>query len=339
MRSTGSPSCRVCLISRNPNPIASAGGELGQLAPDARGHSKRCDEAAQPSTHAHPAIRRACQWHGQMRVSLRACSLGTPACGSAYRRAPVAGRSHGADCPGRASDQWRCVPAARQSNKNAAEKVMPGQTGSPECLAGNCAARLNSPQSMAPSLASKPWLWVHQASGGIWTAGRHAGSLQLPSSTGRVSGPTRPHHPQPVRAVAGHIHRNGGLGRVERTARPEVLAQALTGCTLTFGAGGACPSRLKSSCCTMPQWPVAKQRQSDYKPHGMHRRQLAPADGGLAAGSAVSAGRSIALSCSRRSGTQGRVWSKRRLQAGSSSKKGNVFEHVPFTGNAACGLN
>jgi hypothetical protein len=34
----------------------------------------------------------------------------------------------------------------------------------------------------------------------------------------------------------------------------------------------------------LPQWPIAKQRQSDHQPHGMLGRQLAPPDRGFAAG-------------------------------------------------------
>ena len=119
---------RVCLISRNPNSISQLVVELGQLLRRMRaGTQQGCDEAAQPSTHAH--LDQACPpVAGQMRVCLRL--WGTPACGSAHRRRQLLTISWRRLSRARIN-QWRCVPAARQSNRTRPRST-PGQTGSLE---------------------------------------------------------------------------------------------------------------------------------------------------------------------------------------------------------------
>ena len=91
------------------SPSAGGRGSASSCARMRAGTQQGCDEAAQPSTHRSP--RSGVPASGWSRCAGVPCALaGTPACGSAHRRAPVAGRSHGADCPARASTSGAAYP-------------------------------------------------------------------------------------------------------------------------------------------------------------------------------------------------------------------------------------
>ena len=216
---------------------------------------------------------------------------------------PVAGRSHGADWT-RASIQWRCVPAACQSNRNPPRYA--GQTGSQVILAANCAGSIRRSPWRRGLASSISWLWPCRQGRGS-APGREAMLVAAAPSSTRFSGcpaPTRPHHPKPARAqwLATFSGTAPGLGHAERTARPEADAQALAG----FHSVRRCPSRLKSSCCrlaTVADLETAPNRsQATGMLGGNFRRRMEFCrwpqrlfPGGV--------WRSIALSCSRRSGT------------------------------------
>ena len=101
-------------------------------------------------------------------------------------------------------------------------------------------------------------------------------------------------------------------------------------CTLTLGAGGPCPSGLKSSCCCLPHWPVSKQRQSDHKATRHARRATCVGGWSAAAGpqrlcDQVGSINAELLGAIRYSGRgQRKAFANRLIK-----KKGNI-EHVPF---------
>ena len=132
---------------------------------------------------------------------------------------------------------------------------------------------------------------VHQAGGADLRPGREA---MLVAAAAQFDSILRSVRRRPDHAV--HGQHAQGLLRIDRGAAPGlgqqaeqlgqgVLIQALAG----LHAGARRAQRLSIQAQIqllhhLPQRPIAKQRQSDDQPHGMLGRQLAPPDGGLAAG-------------------------------------------------------
>ena len=245
-------------------------------------------------------------------------------------------------------NQWRCVPAARQSNRNAAEKY----------ARSNRSLVILAAQLVLPgSIRRSPWrrAWHQAFRGCVCPSGKwrgsaarargHAGCCSRPVRLGILRGvrgrPDHTIHSQHAQWLA-YIHRGDGsrLGSVERTARPKALAQALVGlhADQLVQAALVHPGQIQL-LHHLPQWPISKQRQSDHKPHGMLRAgslrrrmealPLSPAPVRSRWGSIN------APSCSRRSGTGQGLAQGVCKQAIIS---GNVL-NTPFTGSTACGLN
>ncbi len=194
----------------------------------------------------------------------------------------------------RAINQWRCVPAACQSNRTLPRSTL-GQTGS-----RSDPRRATARQAIA-SIASlnSGCVVIRQVARICGQARGHlvAAAAQFDSISGCRR--HRPHHPQPARAVAASPRTAPAwVSRANSSARG--FAQALAGLQLTQAA---CPSS-SNPCCTTCQWP----NSATTKPHGMlggiaRRMEALPL-----VSVRDQAGSINALSCSRRAGTRGRVW-------------------------------
>lgn len=204
---------------------------------------------------------------------------------------------------------------------------------------------------MAPSLASSiSWLCVsiRQVARICGQGERPCWLLQLPSST-RFSGVSGADQTTPSTASTRSGWRTFTAGRLQAWVnRPNSSAKGSSprrwrACTLTLGAGGACPSRLKSSCCTTCHSGRSRNSASPITSHtacsaGSLRRRM-EALPLVPSACAIQVGSINALSCSRRSGTRGRV-SRKAFASRLIKQKRERVEHVPFLlDQAACGLN
>ena len=242
---------------------------------------------AQLSTHAH--LDQACLPVAG-RCGAPCAFVGTPACGSAHRRAPVAGRSHGADCPARASTSGAAYPQPASPTRTLPRSTL-GQTGSGVILAAQlrCQAQFAAVHGACFGYRHS-WLCVHQASGAICGQARgHAGCCSRPV---RLDSQGCPGADQTTPSTAST--RGGwrtftagtapGLGRRANSSARRPSPRRWRACTLTLGAGGACPSRLKSSCCTAPpRWPDRETAPVRSQATACSAGSLRQTDGGLAA--------------------------------------------------------
>ena len=241
-----------------------------------------------------------------MRVCL--ARPGTPACGSAHRRCASCWTISWRRLPWRAHQPVALRTRSLPVQQERCREVRSVKQGHGRSSPRNCAARLNSPQSMAPS-------W-HQAfrgcvcPSGKWrgsAAGREAmlvaAAAQFDSILRGVRRrPDHTIHSQHARWLA-HIHRDGSrLGSVEANSRPGCSPRRWRACTLTLGAGGACPS--DSNPAAAPPATVAGRETAPVRSqtHGMLGRQsFASADGALPlvpSACAIQVGPINALSCS-----------------------------------------
>ena len=118
-----------------------------------------------------PSIRRAPGWAD---AGVPCALVGTPACGSAHRRASCWTISWRRLSRARIN-QWRCVPAACQSNRNAAEKYARSKQGHGVILAAQLRCQAQFAAVHGAELASSiSWLWCPSGKWRGSAAGREA---------------------------------------------------------------------------------------------------------------------------------------------------------------------